>query len=79
MLGDVDRVEPVTQGHEYAAVVGVLLGDPKAEHVAVEPLRGLLVGDAQQHMTDARKIDHRSLPLLRRSCRHVSAGALPAV
>src|SRR6516162_88088 len=38
MLRDVERVEPVAQRHEHAAMFRVLLGDAKAKHVAVEPL-----------------------------------------
>jgi hypothetical protein len=38
VLGDVERVKPVAQCHEHAAMLGILLGDAKAEHVAVEPL-----------------------------------------
>ncbi len=38
VLGDVERVEPVAQRHEYAAMLRVLLGDTKAKQVAVEPL-----------------------------------------
>ncbi len=45
VLGDVDRVEAVAQRHEDAAVLGVLLGDAEAEHVAVEALGGFFVGD----------------------------------
>jgi hypothetical protein len=45
MLTDVERVKVVAQGHEHAAVLRVFLGDYKAEQVAIEPLRDLLVGD----------------------------------
>src|SRR6516164_9225652 len=38
MLRDVERVEPVAQRHEHAAMFRVLLGDAKAKHVAIEPL-----------------------------------------
>ena len=38
VLDDVERVEPVAQGHEHAAMLRVLLCDSKAKHVAVEPL-----------------------------------------
>ena len=47
VLTDVERVEVVAQCHEHATVLRVLLGDHKAEHVAVEPLRDILVGDPQ--------------------------------
>src|SRR6516225_10008167 len=47
MLTDVESVKVVAQCHEHATVLRVLLGDHKAEQVAVEPLRDLLVGDPQ--------------------------------
>ena len=43
-------------------MLGVLLGDAEAEHVAVEALRRLLVGHPEKHMPDARQLDHRFPP-----------------
>ena len=53
MLPDVECVEILTQGHKDAAMLRVLLGNPKPEHVAVEALRSLLVGDPQIDVADA--------------------------
>ena len=53
MLPDVERMEILAQSHEDAAMIRVLLGDPEPEHVAVEPLRSLLVGDPQIDVSDA--------------------------
>jgi hypothetical protein len=53
MLPDVEGVEILTQGHKDAAMIRVLLGNPKPEHVAVEALRSLLVGDPQIDVADA--------------------------
>src|SRR5215471_3362723 len=63
MLADIERVKTLTQGHEDAAMFGVFLGDAEPEHVAVEPLGGLLVGDPQEHMADARQLYHSKFPL----------------
>jgi len=54
MLPDVERMEILAQSHEDAAMIWVLLGDPEPEHVAVKPLRSLLVGDPQIDVPDAR-------------------------
>src|SRR5271169_1331782 len=50
MLPDVEGMEILTQGHKDAAMIRVLLRDPEPEHIAVEPLRSLLVGDPQIHV-----------------------------
>ena len=64
MLADVEGVEVVAQCHEHAPVVRVFLGDHKAQHIAVKPLRGLLVGDSQIDMADALQLDHGGAPSL---------------
>jgi len=38
VLTDIEGVKVGAQSHEDAAVLGVLLGDPEPEHIAVEPL-----------------------------------------
>ena len=38
MLRDVDCMEAIAQSHEHTAVLWILLGDTKPQHVAVEPL-----------------------------------------
>ena len=38
VLGNVERVEPVAERHEHAAMLRVLLGNLETEHVAIEPL-----------------------------------------
>ena len=48
----------VAQCHEHATVLRVLLGDHKAEQVAVEPLRDLLVGDPQIDVANTFQLDH---------------------
>jgi hypothetical protein len=58
MLPDVERVEILTQGHKNPAMIRVLLGNPEPEHVAVEPLRSLLVSDPEIDVPDARQLDH---------------------
>src|SRR5215468_9008216 len=63
MLADIERMKIFSQGHEDAAMFGVFLGDAEPEHVAVEPLGGLLVGDPQEHMADARQLYHSKFPL----------------
>src|SRR5260370_25127800 len=63
MLREVECMKGVAQGHEDGAVLGVLLGDAEAERVAVEAFRGLLVGDPQEDMADARQVDHLVSPL----------------
>jgi len=63
VLGDVERVEAVAQRHEDAAVLGVLLGDTEPEHVAVEAFGGLLVGDPEEDVADARQLDHQNSPV----------------
>src|SRR5260370_30917156 len=63
MLREVECMKGVAQGHEDGAVLGVLLGDAEAERVAVEAFRGLLVGDPQQDVADARQVDHLVTPL----------------
>src|SRR5688572_16639432 len=50
---DVDRVEVIAQGHEDAAVLGVLFGDVEAEDVAVEVAGALLVDDTERDVADA--------------------------
>jgi len=42
-------------------MLGVLFGDAEPEHVAVEALRGFLVGDPEKNMADACQLDHRKL------------------
>jgi hypothetical protein len=52
-------------------VFGVLLGDGEPEHVAVEALRCLLVGDPEEDVADTSKLDHRNSPApaqIRASC-----------
>src|SRR5206468_11701756 len=61
MLAHVERVEVVTQCHEDTAVLRVFLRDHEAEHIAVKPLRDLLVGDPQIDVTDAFQLDHGCL------------------
>jgi len=56
-------LETVAQGHEHAAMLRVLLGDAKAQRVAVEPFRGLLVRHPQQDMADACQLDHVNAPI----------------
>jgi hypothetical protein len=63
MLRDVQRVEILAQGHKDAAMIRVLLGDPEPEHVAVEPLRGFLVGDPQIDVAAAGHLDHLGSPM----------------
>lgn len=46
MLGEGERVEVLTERHEHAAVVRILLGDTKAEHVAVERIRSTRDGSS---------------------------------
>src|SRR6516225_6901379 len=58
MLTDVESVKVVAQCHEHATVLRVLLGDHKAEQVAVEPLRDLLVGDPQIDVANTFQLDH---------------------
>ena len=58
MLADVEGMEIRAQGHEDAAMIRVFLGDPESEHVAVEPFRGLLVGDPEIDVADACQLDH---------------------
>src|SRR5260370_22754365 len=65
MLPDVERMKILAQCHEDAAMFRVFLGDPEPEHVAVEPLRSLLVGDPQIDVPDARQLDHLSSPMSR--------------
>jgi hypothetical protein len=62
VLGDVDCVEAIAQGHKDAAVLGVLLGDAEAEDIAVKALGRFLVGDPQQDVADTRQVDHRNSP-----------------
>ena len=38
MLADVEGMEILAEGHEHAAMIRVLLGNRKAENVAIEPL-----------------------------------------
>lgn len=45
MPSDVERVEIFAQRHEDAAMLGVFLGDEKAEHVAVEALGNRFVAN----------------------------------
>src|SRR5207244_4127262 len=61
MLANVEGVEVVAQGHEHAAVLGIFFGDHKAEHIAVKPLRDLLVGDPQIDVADAFQLYHGCL------------------
>src|SRR5271163_1089192 len=56
-------MEILAQCHKDAAMIRVLLGDPEAEHLAVEPLRRLLVGDPQIDVPDARQLDHSGSPM----------------
>ena len=67
MLADVEGVEVVAQGHEHPAVIGVFLGDRKAQHIAVEALGGLVVGDPQIDVADGLQLDHGGLPNLVRA------------
>jgi hypothetical protein len=53
MLTDVERVKVLAQYHEHASVLRIFFGDYSAEHIAIEPLRDLLVGDPQIDVTDA--------------------------
>jgi hypothetical protein len=62
MLTDIEGVKIGAQGHEHAAVLRVFLGDHKAQHVAVEPLRGLLVGYPEIDVADSLQLDHEPLP-----------------
>ena len=55
-------MKTVAQRHEHAAVLGVLLGDAEPEHIAVEALRGLLVGDPEEDVADPSQFDHRNSP-----------------
>jgi len=43
-------------------MIRVLLGDRKPQNVAIEPLRGLLVGDPQIDVADTLELDHTILP-----------------
>ncbi len=63
-------MKAVAQRHEDSAVLGVLLGDEKAQDVAVEALGGFLVAHPQQHMADAGQLDHpvSPVPAQRWSC-----------
>jgi hypothetical protein len=64
VLADIKCVKTLAQRHENAAMLGLFLGDPKPEYVAVEPLGGLLVGDPQEHVADSAQFDHlRSAPV----------------
>ncbi len=38
MLHNVDCMETIAQSHEHTAVLRILLGDAKPQHVAIEPL-----------------------------------------
>src|SRR6266700_8403135 len=64
MPRDVDRVKAVAQGHEHAAVLGILFGDAKPQHVAVEALGRFLVDDPEEDMADTAQLDHLSTPAL---------------
>src|SRR5436305_12102995 len=79
MLRDVQSVKTVTQRHEDAAMLGVLLGDLEPEHVAVEALGGLLVDDSEEDVTDPSQFDHRNSPAPARSKRYVNAATRRAV
>ena len=57
MLTDVNGVKVVTQGHKHAAVLRVFFGDHKAEQVAIEPLRDLLVDAPKIDVADAFQLD----------------------
>jgi hypothetical protein len=52
MLRHVQRMEIFPQGHEQVAVLGILLGDAKAEDVTVEGLGPLEVRDAELDMAE---------------------------
>src|SRR4029077_14345653 len=58
MLADGERVKVLAQCHKHAAMLRVFFSDHKAEHIAVEPLRDLLVGDPQIDVADAFQFDH---------------------
>src|SRR6266446_10655432 len=64
MLRDIDRMKTVAQGHEHAAVLGVLFGDAKPQRVAVEALGRFLVDDPEEDMADTAQLDHLSSPAL---------------
>ena len=66
VLCDVECMKAVAQSHEHTAVLGVLLGDAKPEHVTIESLRRFLVDDPQQHVADTAQVDHVRFPLLAR-------------
>jgi hypothetical protein len=61
MLTDVERVKVLAQYHEHASVLRIFFGDYSAEHIAIEPLRDLLVGDPQIDVTDAFQLNHCTL------------------
>ena len=56
VLRDVKGVVGVAQRHENAPVIGVFLSDPEPEHIAIEALGGLLVGDPQEDTADALEV-----------------------